>query len=107
MSKKLGERLIAAGLVSRDAVEQGLEQQRLTGHRLGDSLVEMGLLAEATLLRFLASEFKTRYVSAEKLSRAQVPTELLDRVPVRTAEAHGLLPLAVDDERRILSIVAA
>ena len=60
MSKKLGERLIAAGLVSRDAVEQGLEQQRLTGHRLGDSLVEMGLLAEATLLRFLASEFKTR-----------------------------------------------
>jgi len=107
MSKKLGERLIAAGLVSRDAVEQGLEQQRLTGHRLGDSLVEMGLLAEATLLRFLASEFKTRYVSAEKLSRAQVPTELLDRVPVRMAEAHGLLPLAVDDERRILSVVAA
>jgi HD-GYP domain-containing protein (c-di-GMP phosphodiesterase class II)/DNA-binding response OmpR family regulator len=107
MSKKLGERLIAAGLVSRDAVEQGLEQQRLTGHRLGDSLVEMGLLAEATLLRFLASEFNTRYVSAEKLSRAQVPTELLDRVPVRMAESHGLLPLAVDDERRILSIVAA
>jgi HD-GYP domain-containing protein (c-di-GMP phosphodiesterase class II) len=107
MSKKLGERLIAAGLVSRDAVEQGLEQQRLTGHRLGDSLVEMGLLGEATLLRFLASEFNTRYVSAEKLARAQVPTELLDRVPVRLAESHGLLPLAVDDERRILSIVAA
>src|SRR5215468_5258345 len=107
MSKKLGERLIAAGLVSRDAVEQGLEQQRLTGHRLGDSLVEMGLLGESTLLRFLAEEFKTRYVSAEKLSRAQVPTELLDRVPVRMAEANVLLPLAVDDERRILSIVAA
>jgi hypothetical protein len=107
MSKKLGERLIAAGLVSRDAVEQGLDQQRLTGHRLGYSLVEMGLLAEATLLRFLASEFNTRYVSAEKLARAQVPTELLDRVPVRMAEANGLLPLAVDDERRILSIVAA
>ncbi len=107
MSPKLGDRLVAAGLVSREAVEQALEQQRLTGHRLGDSLVEMGLLGEAALLRFLASELKTRYVSAEKLSRAQIPSELLDRVPVRLAEAHHFLPLAVDDERRILSIVAA
>ena len=107
MSPKLGDRLVAAGLVSREAVEQALEQQRLTGHRLGDSLVEMGLLGEAVLLRFLASELKTRYVSADKLSRAQIPSELLDRVPVRLAEAHHLLPLAIDDERRILSIVAA
>lgn len=107
MSPKLGERLVAAGLVSPEAVEQALEQQRLTGHRLGDSLVEMGLLGEASLLRFLASELKTRYVSAEKLARAQIPGELLDRVPVRLAEAHHFLPLAVDDERRILSIVAA
>jgi len=107
MSPKLGDRLVAAGLVSREAVQQALEQQRLTGHRLGDSLVEMGLLGESVLLRFLASELKTRYVSAEKLSRAQIPSELLDRVPVRLAEAHHFLPLAVDDERRILSIVAA
>jgi len=91
MSPRLGDRLVAAGLVSREAVEQALEQQRLTGHRLGDSLVEL----------------KTRYVSAEKLARAQIPSELLDRVPVRLAEAHHFLPLAVDDERRILSIVAA
>ena len=107
MSPKLGDRLVAAGLVTREAVDQALEQQRLTGHRLGDSLVEMGLLGEAVLLRFLASELKTRYVPAEKLARAQIPSELLDRVPVRLAEAHQLLPLAVDDERRILSIVAA
>ena len=107
MSPKLGDRLVAAGLVTREAVQQALEQQRLTGHRLGDSLVEMGLLGESVLLRFLASELKTRYVSAEKLSRAQIASELLDRVPVRLAEAHHFLPLAVDDERRILSIVAA
>jgi CheY-like chemotaxis protein len=107
MSKKLGERLVEAGLISAAAVDQALEQQRLTGHRLGDCLVEMGFLPEATLLRFLASEFKTRYVSAEKLARAQIPTELLDRVPVRMAEASLFLPLAVDNERRILSIVAA
>jgi len=107
MSPKLGDRLVAAGLVAREAVDQALEQQRLTGHRLGDSLVEMGLLGEAALLRFLATELKTRYVSAEKLARAQIPSDLLDRVPVRLAEAHHFLPLAVDDERRILSIVAA
>ena len=86
MSPKLGDRLVAAGLVTREAVQQALEQQRLTGHRLGDSLVEMGLLGESVLLRFLASELKTRYVSAEKLARAQIPSELLDRVPVLPPE---------------------
>src|SRR4030095_8056785 len=107
MSPKLGDRLVAAGLVSREAVDQALEQQRLTGHRLGDSLVEMGLLGEAALLRFLASELKTRYVPAEKLSRAQIPSDLLDRVPVRLAEEHQILPLAVSEERRLPSLRAA
>ena len=42
-----------AGIVQTDqaAVDQALEQQRLTGHRVGDCLVEMGFLPEATLLR--------------------------------------------------------
>ncbi len=107
MAKRLGERLIEAGLVSAEAVDQALSHQQITGHRLGDCLVELGLLQETALLRFLAAELKTRFVSAEKLARVKIPPEALEKIPVRTAEAQDLLPIAVDSERRLLSIVMA
>ena len=107
MAKRLGERLVDAGLASAEAVEQALAQQKITGHKLGDCMVELGLIQETALLRFLASEFKTRFVSAEKLAKARIPPEVLDKVPVRIAEAQVFIPLAYDPERRLLSIVMA
>lgn len=107
MAKRLGERLIESGLVSAEAIEQALQHQKITGHRLGDCLVELGLVQETALLRFLATEFKTRYVSAEKLAKATIPPEVLDKVPVRMAEAQCFLPIAYDAERKILSVVMA
>ncbi|HVG59173.1 MAG TPA: HD domain-containing phosphohydrolase [Hyalangium sp.] len=108
MSKRrLGERLIEAGLVTAEAVEKALEHQRITGYKLGDCLVELGLLQESALLRFLAADFNTRFVSAEKLAKAKLPSEVLDKLPVRMAEAQTVLPLAYDSDRKLLSIVAA
>jgi HD-GYP domain-containing protein (c-di-GMP phosphodiesterase class II)/DNA-binding NarL/FixJ family response regulator len=108
MSKRrLGERLIEAGLVTAESVAKALEHQRITGYKLGDCLVELGLLQEAALLRFLAAEFNTRFVSAEKLAKAKLPSDVLDRLPVRLAEAQTVLPLAYDPERKLLSVVAA
>ncbi len=107
MAKRLGERLIEAGLASAEAVDQALQHQKITGHRLGDCLVELGLVQETALLRFLATEFKIRYVSADKLAKATIPPEVLDKVPVRMAEAQCFLPIAYDAERKILSVVMA
>ncbi|MFZ5469755.1 MAG: HD domain-containing phosphohydrolase [Myxococcota bacterium] len=107
MGKTLGERLVESGLVTADAIEQALQQQKITGHRLGDCLVEIGLLPETTLLRFLAEQLKTRFVTSDKLAKAKIPPEVLEKVPVRMAEAQVLLPLALDQERKILSLVMA
>lgn len=105
--KRLGERLIEAGLVSAEAIDQALAHQKITGHRLGDCLVELGLVQENALLRFLAQQFNTRFVSAEKLAKATIAPHVLDKVPVRMAEAQDFLPIALDVERKILSIVMA
>ncbi len=107
MAKRLGERLIEAGLASAEAVESALSHQKITAHRLGDCLVELGLVQETAMLRFLATEFRTRFVSAEKLAKARIAPDVLDRVPVRMAEAQDFLPIAFDLERKILSIVMA
>ncbi|HEY1087474.1 MAG TPA: phosphodiesterase, partial [Archangium sp.] len=107
MAKRLGEKLIDAGLVSAEAVEQALSHQKITSHRIGDCLVELNLINEGVLLRFLAQEFKTRFVSAEKLAAAKIDSSVLEKVPVRMAEKQDFLPIAFDPERKILSIVMA
>lgn len=107
MQKRLGELLIEAGIVSAQAVEQALSHQKITGHRLGDCLVELGLVQEGALLRFLAAEFKTRFVSAEKLAQVKIAPAVLDRVPVRMAEKQDFIPIAIDQERKVLSLVMA
>ncbi len=106
--KKLGERLIEAGLITREALVQALEVQKSKPQlKLGECLLATRLISEQALLRFLAAEYQTRYVSGEKLRQVQIPTELLDRVPVRFAEAQLLLPLIFDAERQALSVVMA
>ncbi len=104
---RLGDRLVEAGLVTATAVEQALQHQRMTGLRLGECLRDLGLISEDKLLEFLAGEFKTRFYSTEKLSKARVTNEILDLVPARMAEANAFLPVAVDPTRKVVSVVMA
>lgn len=107
-NKKLGERLIDAGLITQDALVQALDQQKQNPKtRLGDCLLQLRLISEQALLRFLAADFQTRYVSTEKLSKVKIATDVLDRVPVRFAEAQALIPILYDEERKALSVVMA
>jgi MSHA biogenesis protein MshE len=50
---KLGEILIAQGLVTRAAVDEALERQKTEGRRLGSILVAMGVLTVSQLLATL------------------------------------------------------
>ena len=54
-SKKLGEQLVAQGAITQDQLEEALANQATSGERLGQSLVEMGLLPAAMLVDTLAS----------------------------------------------------
>ncbi len=107
MTKRLGERLVEAGIVSAQAVEQALSYQKITAHRLGDCLVELNLVQESGVLRFLAAEFNTRFATAEKLAQVKIAPEVLEKIPVRMAEKQSLLPIAFDSERKILSVAMA
>jgi response regulator RpfG family c-di-GMP phosphodiesterase len=106
-NKKIGERMIEAGLISRDSLDKALELQKSSGLRLGESLLKLRLLSEQSFLRFLATEFKTRYVSSEKLAKLKVPTEVLDLVPVRMAEQNVCMPLMLDEDESVLTLVMA
>jgi hypothetical protein len=77
------------------------------GGRVTDALVLDGWADERAVLRVLALRAGTRFVTLEKLRTAKVEQEVLDRVPVRFAEAHSALPLKLDAPTGTLLVAAA
>ena len=55
-TKKLGTLLIEAGLISAAQLQETLRHQRISGERLGSTLVAEGLINEDSLMDFLAKQ---------------------------------------------------
>lgn len=96
MARKLGEQLVSEGVLKPDTLARALERQKATGQKLGECLVRLGV-DETPVLRLLAQEFKTRFVSTAKLAQAKIDPSLLEKVPVRLAEGFDFVPLRLDD----------
>ena len=64
-----------------EAREKVLSQQQLLGGRIEEAILDMGVLGEQELLKFLANTYRTRFVSTEKLAKADIDRLTLDKVP--------------------------
>jgi type IV pilus assembly protein PilB len=106
MARKIGEQLISDGVLTPEMLSRALERQKATGQKLGECLVRLGV-DETPVLRLLAQELKTRFVSTAKLAQTQVDSGILERVPVRLAEGFDFMPLRLDDTGQVLYVVMA
>jgi type IV pilus assembly protein PilB len=106
MARKIGEQLVSDGVLTPEMLARALERQKATGQKLGECLVRLGL-DETPVLRLLAQELKTRFVSTAKLAQTQVDPGLLERVPVRLAEGFDFMPLRLDEAAKVLYVVIA
>lgn len=88
---RLGELLVAAGLVTTDQVEQGLRAQVMWGGRLGTNLVELGHLDLDELARMLGRQNRLPPALARHFDRAD--PALQKRLPAHLAERYSVVPL--------------
>ncbi len=106
-NQKFGKRLVQAGVINQAQLDEALRQQQVQEGRLGEILVRLGYVSESTVLQFLAAEFRTRYVSTERLAKARIPQQVLDLLPLSIAEHYHLIPVLYDPENSTLSIVTS
>jgi response regulator RpfG family c-di-GMP phosphodiesterase len=104
---KFGERLVQARLIDPAQLEAGLSHQQETGLRIGEALHELGYISEDNLLKFLAKEFNTRFVSTRKLSRISIVPDLLELVPQSVAEQNNLFPVQINRKTQTLGVVTS
>ena len=98
---RLGEMLIARGLISQDDLERGLELQRDRGDKLGKILVDLGFLAMRDMLAALSDQLGT-------------PLATIDGPPPAAPELEGLstrfmrqsrfFPLGIDESALTIAI---
>ncbi|HBL17653.1 MAG: hypothetical protein A2X36_06360 [Elusimicrobia bacterium GWA2_69_24] len=95
LPKRLGDLMVGLGVLQQAQLDQALDDQRKTGGKLGSILVQRGFLGEEPLLEFLAQQCGIRYV---KLSpSAEIPPEVIAKIPENIARQHILLPIALED----------
>ncbi|HEX6071022.1 MAG TPA: type IV-A pilus assembly ATPase PilB [Longimicrobiaceae bacterium] len=87
---RIGEILIRDGLINRQQLEKALEDARASGHRVGFSLVKLGLIGEQELAITLARQHR---VSAVDLERVKLDPKLLKLIPPDVALKSLVLPL--------------
>jgi len=92
---KLGEILLARGLISQQQLEEAVEEQRKRGGRLGDILVELGAIGEDELVEVLAEQLGVPAYLKE--AKWEVEPSALRRIPCSLALRYRVFPLAEAD----------
>ncbi|MFQ5745632.1 MAG: type IV-A pilus assembly ATPase PilB [Gemmatimonadota bacterium] len=87
---QIGELLLEEGLITREALDRALTEQREHGTRLGFNLVSQGALSERDLTRVLSRQYR---VPAVDLSDVDLDPKILQLVPAEFAAKHLVLPL--------------
>jgi hypothetical protein len=98
--RKLGDLLLERRAVTTTQLEQALAVQRSTGKRLGQVLVDMGVLWEEDLVAALAHQ---RNEQAVELDPHATPPELLNLVPRSIAESYRVFPVGIRGDVIVLA----
>ncbi|WP_429885305.1 GspE/PulE family protein [Geoalkalibacter halelectricus] len=100
---RVGDILVAAGLVTREQVEEALAAQKDgKKKRIGTLLIEMGLITEAQLLSALATKFGLRFVD---LDNFEPSAEALEALPREVATRMQVLPIEL--RGRLLTVATS
>ncbi|MCC6446541.1 MAG: Flp pilus assembly complex ATPase component TadA [Armatimonadetes bacterium] len=99
--KRLGEILIAAGLVTKEQLDQALDEQKKTGKRLGHILIDMGYVTEEDITETWALQLDIPHVY---LSDYAVDPDVIQLVSENIARTHSIIPVSRQGDRLVVAM---
>src|ERR671918_2917311 len=99
----LGALLLRDGLVREAELEAALTTQRGSGKRLGEVLVERGIVTRTQVARVLAEQHELPFI---ELAESEVQVEAAIRLPEELARRYTALPVSVLPDESLLVAVA-
>lgn len=87
--RRLGDLILAEGLITAEQLGQAVTEQMRTGQKLGPVLLRMGLLTEQQLVHFLARQYKVPVVEIPE----SIPPEIVKLVPAALVQKYEVVPV--------------
>ncbi|OOG26784.1 MSHA biogenesis protein MshE [Thioalkalivibrio denitrificans] len=88
---RLGDLLVENGIISKHQLDQALATQKQTGNKLGRTLIELGFIDEESMLQLLSRQLAIPLVD---LRHYRFDRELILRLPETAARRFRCIPLA-------------
>lgn len=88
---RVGDLLIEKGLINEDQLMQALSEQKKTGKKLGKAITDLGFVEEDQLLTALSDYFNYPFID---LARFKLIPELIQRLPETQARRFRCIVLA-------------
>ncbi len=106
MADRLGDMLLAQGVVDAQGLSKALSLQKTSRVPLGQALVSLGLASEDRIWRALAQQQKLPFVDLEgDVKRGgRIPDPITQAVPVAVVEEHRVVPVSLKDGRLVLAL---
>lgn len=102
--RRLGEILMDAGLLSETQLRSALAEQRKWGGKLGLTLVQMGYVDESSMVHALSRQLSIPTVDLEQHTVSAVALQAL-RVDI--AERYTVFPIAADPATKTLTVATS
>ncbi|MBU2720798.1 type II/IV secretion system protein [Acidithiobacillus ferridurans] len=98
---RLGDLLVQNGIITAAQLDMALAQQRGSGRKLGQELIAQHLVTEEDLLNFLARQLHLERID---LSRQALDPQLVSRLPESLARRYRAIPLRDQGERYVVGM---
>jgi type IV pilus assembly protein PilB len=99
--RRLGDILVEEGLLAPDQLARALEIQQERGGRIGQVLLEAGMVTPVTLLRAVAAQVGVTFVDLDSFP---VDWAVTSSISVAVARRHSALPVALDGDRLVVAM---
>lgn len=98
--KRLGDLLVEAGLITEDQLQTTLKE-KTSSQKLGDALLQRGYITEQQLIEVLEFQLGIPHIS---LYRYPFDTKLFNLIPKETAKRNLLIPLSIDGDKLFVAM---
>lgn len=101
LKMRLGDLLVYEGIIAETQLEHALAEQRQSGRKLGNVLVDLNYLTEHDLLTFLSKQLNIPFIAIREQKLSEQAAKLLPEVQARR---HRTLVIEADDQRALVGM---
>lgn len=102
--KRLGEIIVEAGLITNTQLARALAEQKKTGLPLGRTLTTMGIVSESQIVAALSLQLNIPAIEVQSLTPDPKAMKLLD---IEFCQTYSCIPFAYEEQGKFLSVAMA